>query len=194
MCPLIKLKCRHCGNALAGENNSRIFFCRVCDRGWDVDEEEMREYPLVYVRPEKESRRPATYFPFWRIESDYSVSDPQTFRHEIGNRIFFIPAFFIKNINYFGDIGYFYTQKRIAPAEGPKRTIPIFPADRGLKHVLAYPSIYLFKEISQTEDVERIEIRMEPKRYAILLIPFHKIDSEYVDSLISWRYPSGALI
>ena len=60
--------------------------------------------------------------------------------------------------------------------------------------MLAYPSIYLFKEISQAEDVEKMEIRMEPKSYAILLIPFHKIDSEYIDSLISWKYPSGALI
>ena len=194
MNPLRKLKCLHCGNALAGENNSRVYFCRICDRGWDMEDDGMREYPLVYVRPGKEAKQPAVYFPFWRLENDYSISDPQTFRNEAGSRISYVPAFFIKNINYFGDIGYFYTLKRIVPAEDQKRNLPIFPADRGLKHALAFPSIYFYKEMSLVEEVERIDIRMEPKRFTVLLVPFYKTNTEYVDSLISWRYPSGALI
>ncbi len=196
MSELISLKCPHCGTPLLGENNSHLFFCRSCDRGWDVEREENRlqEYPLAYAKAGNEMKLAGRYFPFWRIEIPYALTEPATQEKESGVRISFVPAFFIKNINYFGDIGFFYTQKKIQVEMEHKRDYVIFPADRGLKDALAYPLVYFFKERSLSRSVEKTEIRLEPGLASLLLIPFFRSDKEYIDSLILWKYPPGALI
>lgn len=194
MSDLLSLKCPHCGNGLDGANNSLVFFCTSCPRGLELEENQLTSYRLHFTKPPKELSPEAVYFPFWRIVSEY-VSGGQAANGNRGERVSLVPAFFIKSINYFGDIGYYYTLKKITPVEEEKgQGWPIFPADRDLKSALAYPAIYLYREIFRDQDVEKINLQFQHREFTLLLVPFFKVNEIFVDPFILWKYPSGALV
>ncbi len=134
------------------------------------------------------------YFPFWNIKCTYEVNNSSDLSSLEGESDFLIPSFFIKNINYFGDIGLYYMQKNITPVFGEKLDISVFPADRGLSDASVYPEIYLLKKYSKKIKVEFITIDVKMENTSIVLIPFYKKDHSYYDSYLLWKYPSGALI
>jgi hypothetical protein len=109
-------------------------------------------------------------------------------------RFFYIPAFFVKNINYFGDIGYYIMANNIVLKTGGKEDFPIFPGDRGLADSIIYPRIYLVKEMAQKRSTETSEINIDHQEISVALIPFYQVDNDFYDSVIYWKYPSGALI
>jgi len=190
----IKLKCDRCSGNLSGQNNSAVFFCLVCGRGCDVSGESKICYELKYAQPEKEHELQMEYFPFWHLICDFTIENTSDNTRLEGGDDFLIPAFFIKNINYFGDIGLFYRQKEVTPHFGEKLEIGVFPADRGVNYALKYPYIYLMKEYSRTVGAEFLNIEVVKKEAELVLVPFYKKDHAYFDSILFWKYPSGALI
>ncbi len=190
----IKLKCDRCSANLSGKNNNCIFFCLSCARGCDVSGESKVCYSMNFALPGKEQNLPMEYFPFWHLRSEYSVENISEENKLEGFTDFYIPAFFIKNINYFGDIGLYYMQKEIKFQFGERLDIPVFPADRGLKDALNYPYIYLMKEYSKRTEAELLNVDILNTRAGLILIPFYKKGHSYIDSYLLWNYPSGALI
>ena len=196
MSDLISLKCPGCSRNLEGENNSKVFFCRDCNNSFYVYKNTLKEYPLIYMesRAAQQAQQEMIYFPFWKIASGYKVYDVEQKKEHRDERDFYVPAFFIRNINYFGDIGYFYMQKSVILSPGQRKKIPIFPADRGLKEASKYPLMYLYKYESQKVRGRTFNINTTHKSFAVVLVPFYKTGTGYVDSILSWEYPSGALI
>jgi hypothetical protein len=192
---MIALSCPGCRNHLEGENNSKIFFCTTCHLGFDMEQGSQGKYPVRYVEPVVHNSLPQVYFPFWEIVSEYKIISRSEGVRPVSRRRFYVTAFFIKNINYFGDIGFYLTSKNLEFTSGERNDIPIFPADRSLKFAIQYPLIYLYHEVSKEGGrPESIEIQIDHTEYAVLFIPFYKSDHEFIDSIISWKYPSGALI
>lgn len=196
----ISLKCTQCRANLSGENNNKVFFCHVCALCFNVDVTmgKLLQYPLLYIVPKETKKFEQVYFPFWQFESRYAL-DGSVPTENSASRTFYIPAFFIKNINYFGDIGFFYMRNKIILEPGPRRPLEIFAADRDLRHAAQYPQIYLTKENYPTlRDMRKefSEVKVKHLKAGVVLVPFYKNKDEhsYVDSILSWKYPSGALI
>ena len=134
------------------------------------------------------------YFPFQMIETEYIVKRSDT-GHEVRSKSgFLIPLFFIKNINYFGDIGYYYFLKRISPQKDIDRGFPIFPADRSYDDVKPYPEIYLLQSESEKAGIEMVSTNVDIQNSSVCMIPFYKKETDYYDSYLFWKYPSGALV
>jgi hypothetical protein len=189
------LKCPDCRRNLKGENNSCVFFCLSCSISFELVSEGLRKFPIFYIIPKIEKDLPIEYFPFWDIRTQYTISIPDKSITEPEEKHFYIPAFFIKNISNFGDVGFFYMQNGVSLKRGAPGKHPIFPADRSLKTSASYPYIYLLKEESQKNPgVKNIKIKMTHKTASIVLVPFYKTDQKYYDSFLFWEYPTGALI
>jgi len=188
---LMSLLCPRCREDLEGANNSRVFFCRSCAIGIDLSREREREYPLQCIIPEIERRENTIYFAFWVFACRYNwISSTGDERGET-RKDFWVPAFFIKNISYFGDIGLYYSNRDLKPRTGRCRNRKVFPADRGEAHASVYPRIYAFsREAERKRDI--VEITTLTTRLA--WVPFYIAGREYIDSLLGWAYPSGALI
>ncbi|MCK4763985.1 MAG: hypothetical protein KAW12_17415 [Candidatus Aminicenantes bacterium] len=196
MSDLISLKCTECSGSLTGENNSRVFFCRLCSSSYYVYQNSLRRFPLHYIEPAAQNltQQKTVYFPFWQIESQYKVQSKESDWGYSGAGIFYIPAFFIRNIDYFGDIGYYYMQKKVILKPGKPQDLPILPADRGLKTAAKYPLIYLYKAETLRRKGEGLDINVKHKDFSVILIPFYKTGFDYVDAVLSWKYPPGALV
>ncbi|MCP5106003.1 MAG: hypothetical protein GY950_21645 [bacterium] len=177
----ISLKCPDCQANLSGENTSTVFLCHTCAFCFNVGAEKLNKYPLVYIKPKVERKEEQVYFPFWQIESEF------TMKSHTGIRLFHIPAFFIKNINNFGDIGYYYLQKNVTLEPGNRKDLEALPADRDIKRAAQYPYIYLCKENNETG------ISLKHKSASMALVPFYKTGTHYFDSILSWKYPLGAV-
>ncbi|MCP4156119.1 MAG: hypothetical protein GY757_50835 [bacterium] len=189
---LISLKCPGCGANLSGENSSKIFFCFTCSNAFNVGENKLSRYPLVYTKPGKEKPGEMEYFPFWRLESSYNaLADSRVVGG--GKYIFYIPGFFIKNINYFGDIGFYYLKKGVSPQPGPRKKAGVFTAERSLAKAAVYPGIYIKKMETQKSGAAPHDIEVIHHTASVFLIPFYKEDHFFYDSYLDWKYPSGAL-
>ena len=194
MAERIRLKCDRCSRNLSGSNNSKVFFCLQCERALDISKGEPRFYKLKFAVPLRKRDLPMEYFPFWLLKSEYSIENTEDGSELTGMHDFIIPSFFIKNINYFGDIGLYYKLKDIKPEYGERKDIPVFPADRGLEDANKYPYIYLMKERSQKIRSQSLNIHVREIGVELILVPFYRTDHSYFDSFLSWKYPSGALI
>ncbi len=190
----IKLKCDKCSQNLYGSNNSKVFFCLQCAKAFDVSGKKPRFYKLNFAEPLKQRDFSMEYFPFWLLKCEYSIKNSDDHSSLSGEYDFIIPSFFIKNINYFGDIGLYYKLKGIKPEYGERKNISVFPADRGLEDASKYPYIYLMKENSKKIKVEFLNIEVREIGVEFILIPFYKKDHSYYDSFLTWKYPSGALV
>ena len=109
MSRLISLKCPDCQVNLSGENNSKVFFCHSCGSCFNVGEDKLHKFPVRYIKPQIVKKLKQVYFPFWQFETQYTfhdkgstgtATDTETSDY-MNSREFYIPAFFIKNINYF---------------------------------------------------------------------------------------------
>ena len=112
----------------------------------------------------------------------------------VDKKVFYVPAFFIKNTADFGDIGLIYMKNNVSLKSDPPKNIPIFPADRGFKEASAYPRLYLQQELSKKKKGGTIDINVTIKNYSVVLIPFYCSDHGYYDSILLLKYPCGALI
>lgn len=196
----ILLQCPQCHTNLNGENNGKVFFCHTCTIAFNVDTAlgKLLQYPLFYIKPAKIEDLEQHYFPFWKFESRYTL-DGSTPTDNSFTRTFYVPAFFIKNINYFGDIGFFYMKNKVTLEPGPRSHLAIFSADRDLRHATQFPQIYLAKENYPTlRDMKKgfPDVRVKHLKAGVLLVPFYKNKKEhsFVDSILSWKYPYGALL
>lgn len=195
---LISLKCPDCKNNLTGENNSQVFFCLKCNSCFDIegkiDKKKSNKYSVGYIKPKIKKNLPLIYFPFWKISSEYKISNTVLDSETSGSENFYIPAFFIKNISYFGDIGFYYLKKKINLISDEPKNFPVFPADRSLKYAIKYPLIYLTKIESEKKSGNYSEININNKDFFMELVPFYWTDRKYCDSILLWKYPTGALI
>lgn len=195
MSRVILLKCRKCNASLEGENNSKVFFCTNCNLGYDIEGDLQKIYHLSYIEPKIKKELPQIYFPFWALSCEYTIKDSSEEKETREKRNFYVTAFFIKNINYFGDIGYYLSLNRVNLNPAKKKKIPIFPADRSLKNSVSFPLIYLYQDKTKKEKNEgSLEIDIKHKKISLVLIPFYKHKHQYFDSILFWKYPSGALI
>lgn len=189
MSGLVALRCSGCLQPLEGGNGSRVFFCRACRAGYDLEERQLTRYELHAVKPLRTAEGDPVYVPFWAIESRVSGVTGGA-----AARLTLVPALFIKNVSYFGDIGLFYTRRRVPLGEAPIADYPVLPAGRGLRTALAYPPVYMLLDPGTAARSEPpAGLRFEPLRSLLLLVPFTRRDGEFTDSLLGWRYPSGAL-
>jgi hypothetical protein len=195
MASLISLTCSRCKTSLEGENNSRIFFCTSCNLAYDIDGDHKRVYRLSYIEPKIEKKLSQIYFPFWILFCEYSIKNVSQKTEILKKKDFYVTAFFVKNINYFGDIGYYLSLNQILLKKGKKKDIPIFPADRGLNHSAPYPLVYLYQDETRKKKKETLlEIDIQHRDVSMALIPFYFQNHQYFDSILFWKYPSGALI
>jgi uncharacterized protein YbaR (Trm112 family) len=192
---LILLTCPFCNHNLQGENNSKIFFCAECHLAFDMDEDPPKSFPIFYIEPKIKQDNPQVFFPFWRILSEYRIIESEGSPLSPQKKFLYVPAFFIKNISFFGDIGYYMTFKDIILETTGKKNLAIFPADRSLNDCLAYPLIYLLQEETRGKKRKKpLDITIDHKDISMVMISFYKMNGDYQDSILSWRYPSGALI
>lgn len=189
-----RLKCRNCGNNLTGNNNSKVFFCLLCGIGYDISIEKTGIFTLAFGKPKKIKDFLMEYFPFWKLDCETVIENRSENSKKRSENVFYIPSFYIKNINYFGDIGYYYMKKEITVDTGEKKDIGIFPADRSLDDVRPYPKIYLQKSLSKEINKFDLDIDVRITKESLILIPFYYRDYFYYDSILLWKYPSGALI
>ena len=188
---LMSLKCPRCQGDLEGDNNNRVFFCRECAVGVDFSRGRQQEFALDFAAPAKESAADWQYFAFWRYEASYQRDPPDDQEEEGRSHRFWVPAFFIKNISYFGDIGLFYSNQEVDPATDRCRRAPIFAADRGEAHAAVYPRVYA--AVRETARGARV-VDLTPHSIRLTLVPFFHKGREFVDSQLGWIYPRGALI
>jgi hypothetical protein len=198
MSQAICLKCPQCRTNLSGENNSKVFFCHTCTLCFNVDTAtgKLLQYPVRYINPQKTVGAEQIYFPFWQFESRYTLDGSAPTDSSL-TRTFYIPAFFIKNINYFGDIGYYYMKHNVVLEPGSWKRMEVFPADRDLRHAARYPQIYLTKENFPTLREMRkgfSDVQVKHLKAGVVLVPFYKVEHSYIDSILTWKYPAGALI
>ena len=191
---LITLNCPKCRENLEGANNSKLFFCKACNLVYDVSDSKPKRYDLFYISPKIKREHSMIYFPFWQIYSRYQIRVTGKPEEDFQARLFYVPAFFIKNINYFGDIGYYIMANNIVLKTGEKADLPVFPGDRGLSDSIVYPRIYLVMETAQKSRNEEMDINIDHKEVSVALIPFYQVEKDFYDSVINWKYPSGALI
>ena len=191
---LITLNCPKCRKTLQGENNSKLFFCMTCNLVFDVGDSKPKRYDLFYILPKIKREYSQIYFPFWQICCRYQIQGSGKPEEDSQTRFFYIPAFFIKNINYFGDIGYYIMANNIVLKTGGREDFPVFPGDRSLADSIVYPRIYLYKETAQKRSTETIDINIDHQEISVALIPFYQVDNDFYDSVIYWKFPSGALI
>lgn len=205
MTDAIGLKCPGCQANLDGENNSKAFFCFNCSVCFNVsvNESKLSRYQVLYIKPQAVRGAERVYFPFWQIESSYTFQNRDDGEESAKVRIFHIPAFFIKNINNFGDIGYYYMKKNIVTEPGDREKLEVLPAIRDIQTAALYPDIYLRKEAgeftpgipqSRTPQSQPPPITIKHRKAAMALIPFYKEGHHYFDSILSWKYPTGAVI
>jgi hypothetical protein len=194
MSQLISLKCQKCQANLNGENNSKVFFCHTCGSCFNVGEDKLHEFPVLYIKPQIVKKMEQVYFPFWQFESQYTFHNEGEAGDYVNSRVFYIPAFFIKNINYFGDIGFYYMKKNTVLEQGSRRKLEVFPADRDINRAAQYPYIYMCKDNTKRIQNDFSNITMKHKKAAMALVPFYKTENYYYDSILFWKYPSGALI
>lgn len=191
---LKRLQCSGCGGKLEGENNSRIFFCRLCKLAFDMGNDESEPTIFSYIAPLLKKEYPMVYFPFQRISAVIRIKDVGSGGETASKSVFHIPLFFIKNVNNFGDIGYYYFLKKIVPEPDIDRELPIFPADRSYNDLKPYPEIYIRRRESEKRGMDSFLIEIQSRRDEIMLIPFYKYVTDYYDSYLFWKYPSGALV
>lgn len=194
MSQIISLKCPNCQSNLGGENNSKVFFCHPCSICFNLGKDKLSKFPLLYIKPKIVKELEQLYFPFWQFECRYTFNDQSFNGEHSDSRVFHIPAFFIKNINYFGDIGYYYMKNNVKLEEESRKELVVSPADRDLKHAALYPKIYLCKEASRKRQNEFLEITVTHEKVSMVLIPFYRTEHHYFDSILFWKYPYGALI
>jgi len=189
-----KLNCTICGNLLSGENNSRIFFCRPCRLAYGTStEDSVSPQKFYFAKPLLIREFPKIYFPFQIFGMKYTIMH-QDGEDISGEQKIYIPLIFIKNINYFGDIGYYYFLKKVSPMEGSDEGFKIFPADRNRIDLTPYPEIYLLRRETEKDGLGSVSVKTDLKKEGIVMIPFYRYKSEYYDSYLFWKYPSGAVI
>lgn len=188
---LLSLQCPRCRGDLEGGNNSRVFFCRNCAIGIDLSRDREREFTLECIAPGIERHEEAVYFAFWIFQCRYDWISAGGAERGENSGDFWVPAFFIKNISYFGDIGLYYSNRGLKPGTGRCRKLEIFPADRGEAHASVYPLIYA---VSREAAGKRNVIGHTILTTRLAWVPFYHTGREYIDSLLGWAYPSGALI
>ncbi len=190
----ISLQCPGCKANLSGDNISKVFFCLPCGWSFNVDREkgELLRYGLITVEPKLELGGEGIYFPFWQLECAYRVEGRETGAGETVG-LFYVPAFLIRNINYFGDTGFQYVRKRVVLTPGPARNYPILSAARDIRSAVRYPHVYLSREFTGTNQAAP-QISVTPRKASVALVPFFKKDQQYVDTYISWKYPTGAML
>jgi hypothetical protein len=196
---VISLKCPACQVNLNGENNSKVFFCHTCKKGYNVSEDKLHPFTLLYINPKEIKDMERIYFPFWQFESRYALqgrdaAGSDTAGDYMNTGIFYVPAFFIKNINYFGDIGFYYFKNNVLLEPGKRQNLEVFPADRDVNRAAQYPYIYMCKEHLKDGRGEFSDVAMKHQKASLVLVPFYKAGNYFYDSIISWKYPSGALI
>ncbi|MCP4218424.1 MAG: hypothetical protein GY765_27560, partial [bacterium] len=120
----VSLKCSGCGGNLDGANNSKVFFCTACHLACNVEGDTLSKFALNYAEPKIDKNYERLYFPFWHFESEVTVLDKGSDQTTRDSGLFYVPAFFIKNINYFGDIGYYYLLKQVRPQPGSRLDLP----------------------------------------------------------------------
>lgn len=177
-----------------GNNNSKVFFCLPCDIGYDISGKKTGIFNLDFGEPRRKKDFLMEYFPFWKLECEIVLENRSENSKKRSTNVFYVPSFYIKNINYFGDIGYYYLKKKVAIETGEKKDFGVFPADRSLEDVRPYPKIYLQKSMSKEINKFDLDINVRIIKESLILIPFYFRDHSYYDSILLWKYPSGALI
>lgn len=188
----ISLQCPHCGQPLEAENVSRVFFCRPCRRGFTLDGGSLQGTPLHPLAPLRPMQAPAVYFPFWCIQGESRVEEGDA--TECAQQTFYVPAFLIRNINNFGDVGFFFSRRALTVQQGRFLDLPIFPAARALPQALAYPAVYVAAELAKTRDMDKVRVTVTPHKASLVLVVFYRLEEGFCDSLIGWKYPPGALL
>ncbi|MBN1197005.1 MAG: hypothetical protein JXA62_06330 [Candidatus Aminicenantes bacterium] len=188
---LLSLKCPRCRADLEGENNSWIFFCRSCRIGVDLSRGHEQEFAYECMAPVIQRSETARYFVFWLFHTRYhALAEKEQTPSEVCGH-FWVPAFFIKNISYFGDIGLYYNNRNVTLQTERCRKLTLFPADRGEAHAAIYPEVYAVKMEAarrrRVTDTAILSTRM-------VWVPFYETENEFVDSILGWSYPFGAMV
>ncbi len=187
---MIKLQCKQCAANLQGDNNSQVYFCLKCSLAYNLEKNGLISFPVEYQKPQLDIEGESFYFPFWFFKTSWSTN------LEPDNRTFFcwVTAFFIRNINNFGDIGQFYTLRNVQLLPDKKKKFKMTVADRNLNTALRYPEVYLYLKERTHKNFEELKINVLVEEVKMVFVPFFLKNELLYDSQLNCQYPKGALI
>ena len=191
---LIGLQCPQCRENVEGENHSLVFFCRKCSLGFDISATKTDRYSMALVKPQIIKSYPLVYFPFWRIDAHFKIIEITGGQETPGKGSFYIPAFFVKYVDTFTDIGFMYYKKKVTPRRDINQGWPVYAANRPAHSAANFPWLYLHKDESEKRGGAKLDIQVGDKRLMLVLIPFFLVEGEYLDSQLGIKYPSGVLL
>ncbi len=191
---LIGLQCPQCRENVEGENHSLVFFCRKCSLGFDISAKKTERYSAAFVKPQLNKSYPMVYFPFWCIDAHFKIIDIAVEQETPGKSLFHIPAFFVKHVDTFSDIGFMYYKKKVTLHRDINQGWPVYAANRPAHSAANFPVLYLYKDESEKRGGAKLDIQVSDKRFMLVLIPFFLVEGGYLDSQLGINYPSGVLL
>ncbi len=184
--PMIELHCRKCRKPLLGENNSLVFFCLDCALALNLENDASSWHEVRSCRAALEEAGEKFYLAFWQFEGEFQGSKIPD------RRLYFVPATVIRNTNYFGDLGLYYTRRQPPTPPAPLEKIRVFPADRSLATAQRFAALYFMKQFESAGQTDLPKLEFFTAE--ILLVPFFSRDKGVYDGLLGWRYPAGILL
>ncbi len=198
------LKCLTCSSPLAGFENDIIFFCPVCELGWDFSYEPPKAIKVSYAQTKQAPKKYKQKFflPFYLYKVSFEFSGKEKFSDRIKqildkiNKIY-IPAFRLIRENYFGDFGLFYTESEIELEEqnelSEEEKSRIGLAMRSIKDVEKYLTLYPLLIIDKRVDITGLNLHTNAELEKIWAVPFFDLEKTIQDSVLQKSFPSFAL-
>ncbi len=194
---IIPLRCPACGDNMSGLTNDVVFICQRCRDAFELVEKKFQKREILWVAPVLKKAASLIMLPFWKFDVNYQLGGEASStlkRLEAVEKIsyVYVTAFFQRDIVYFGDLGFSYTQARMAyqMAQTPGT---VLSASRSRKEAAAYCPLFILKLLDQVEDVTGIEIKIEVKKTTFLGIPFFDFENKLIDSVQGLEIGAGCL-
>jgi len=208
------LKCPDCDADLPARPQDVVSFCAGCGKAWYIRDTELLQVPYVAI-PRKEPASRGEYFPFWVMEARMvSASDSIGDKYDLtrlapGVRVpreadrqvplrFFVPAFQIVDLKVLSRLAGSFTHNQPVWQGGelPRGTTPASGCFISPEDVLELAPLILFSLVPKENKRAlqfALEARVEVKEADLVLVPFARTTTDYVDELIGQALPVSTL-
>ncbi|HUT54271.1 MAG TPA: hypothetical protein VM658_12860 [bacterium] len=195
------LVCPDCGSQLAGLRYDRVFFCDSCRHGLAPDpEKQWVRYPLAVAKPESPPSARIIYLPFWQVNIE-AFAQCVNKQQEVASRRLaeltsvWATGFIVNRGSYFGDLGLFYTEKAVAPAEA--EALPygavIAGCARTPEDAQKYVRLYVTLILDKRADVTGMDLNIITYDARLWAIPFADYGDKIMDLITLHEFPAFSL-
>ncbi|NMB99811.1 MAG: hypothetical protein GYA35_05960 [Thermoanaerobaculaceae bacterium] len=185
----IPLVCSRCGKELLGGDNSIIFFCLECKIGF-IMENYPESLPLKIYKKNFNCEGELIYFPFYKIEGDFSFFSEDSHKTNSYSNLkklgaLFYPAFINLRSLYSEDLTLKYALQPYSFVEDnyPKEAviIDVLVAPKNLEKIA---KLFYLSYFDRAADVTNVEVDFTLKTVDFALIPFEKKGDEYRELIL----------